>query len=273
MAPSRAALVRMLNVAEVYSSEFDVKFNSDKSKFILFEDNLNHHIVAPLQFGNSVLKQVSSDQHLGHLIGPAVNNNMITHCINDFYGKVNLMSAQFTHASVFVKYKLFKSFCMPLYGSPLWDYSSKGVKSFYVAWRKSIRQLLKLPYRAHCALLNEICGDLPVDAQLHKRFLFFFRSLAKSTNKCVALCSKLTLSGSMSAVGNSLNYICHLYGIDKYKLDVTNICRVENMDVLSLEEKAKASVIRDLLVMKDNHNYDVLSKAEIDALIPILCTD
>ena len=34
-------------------------------------------------------------------------------------------------------YSLFKSYCMPLYGSLLWDLGSPAVNIFYVAWRKS----------------------------------------------------------------------------------------------------------------------------------------
>ena len=36
---------------------------------------------------------------------------------------------------------------MSVYGSSLWDYSSKVVNTFLTAWRKSIRYLLQLPYK------------------------------------------------------------------------------------------------------------------------------
>ena len=85
------------------------------------------------------------------------------------------------------------------------------------------------------------------------------------------MCSKLTLSGSMSPVGNSLNHICCLYGINKHNLHEINICKAVNIDVLSPEDKATASVVRDLINMKDNH-CTFFTEAEIQSLITYLCT-
>ena len=44
-----------------------------------------------------------------------------------------------------VKSKLLATYCLDLYGSQLWNYSRHDVQSFYVAWRKTIRRLWKLP--------------------------------------------------------------------------------------------------------------------------------
>ena len=46
---------------------------------------------------------------------------------------------------MYVKSKLLATYCLDLYGSQLWNYSSIDVQSFYVAWRKTIRRLWKLP--------------------------------------------------------------------------------------------------------------------------------
>ena len=62
---------------------------------------------------------------------------------------------------------------MSVYGSSLWDNSSKTVNAFLTAWRKSIRYLLQLPYKCRSIYLPLICNDLPVDVQLHSRFLIF----------------------------------------------------------------------------------------------------
>ena len=50
--------------------------------------------------------------------------------------------------------------------SVLWDYSHRGVDSFFVTWRKCIRRLLNIPYNTHNHLLPLICNDLPVECQL-----------------------------------------------------------------------------------------------------------
>ena len=104
----------------------------------------------------------NQEVHLGNVIGTCKNatKNVINNATNDFIKRVNVINAQFRSVFCSTKYKLFKTFCMPMYGCELWDFSSKYTEFFYVAWRKSIRLLWSLPYRTHCNLLPIICDDL-----------------------------------------------------------------------------------------------------------------
>ena len=71
------------------------------------------------------------------------------------------------HASFEIKYKLFKTYSMPLYGCVLWDHSSQCMEKLYVTWRKCVRKILNVPYNAHSVLLSIICNDLNIDCQLY----------------------------------------------------------------------------------------------------------
>ena len=62
---------------------------------------------------------------------------------------------------------------MSMYGCVLWDLQSKSVNMFHTAWRKCIRRLYGLPSRTHNDLLPTICQDIPVEGQIHVRFLKF----------------------------------------------------------------------------------------------------
>ena len=64
--------------------------------------------------------------------------NVITIATNDFIKRANVINAQFRSVFNSTTYKLFKTFCRPMYGYELWDF-------FYVAWRKSVRLLLYGP--------------------------------------------------------------------------------------------------------------------------------
>ena len=99
---------------------------------------------------------------------------------------------------------------MPLYGCPLWDYSDKSICKLYVAWRKAVRSILRLPRRTHCSLLNEICSDLSIDDQLYSRFVNFFQSLLYNTNELTNMCAKLALRGSNSIDWRSHVLMLHL---------------------------------------------------------------
>ena len=147
-------------------------------------------------FDNIEIHNSSHILHLGHLVGNYANGADIERSLRDFYGKVSLTCAQFYRIESKVRYELFRTYCMSVYGSQLWDYSLKETELFYVAWRKSIRRMLCLPQRTHCSLLPLICQDLPIDCQLHKRFLNFVHSLIHSSNTCVWLCSQLAIRGS-----------------------------------------------------------------------------
>ena len=183
-------------------------------------DFLNIFCECNVEMQGHIIECVKSEKHLGHVISTIgkINEERIRHTANELYGKFNLMMAQFSNAQFNVKYCLFKSFCMSMYGSNLWDLSSKDMSIIFVAWRKCIRRLLDLSPRAHSRLLHLLCDDVPVDIQIHRRFVKFFTSCYQSSNKLLALASKLVLNGSRSGTCNSLNYVCYTYNLDKFSL-------------------------------------------------------
>ena len=56
----------------------------------------------------------------------------------------------------------FTTFCTDAYGCQLWNFESREVPNFYVAWRKVVRKLWRLPYITHCNLLHTINNSLPI---------------------------------------------------------------------------------------------------------------
>ena len=55
-----------------------------------------------------------------------------------------------------VKYHLFKTYCTPLYGSPLLDYENKCIDKLLVALRKSLKRLLNISPKTHCNLVPQL---------------------------------------------------------------------------------------------------------------------
>ena len=68
-----------------------------------------------------------------------------------------------------VKAKLVSTYCLDLYGLQLWYFCSIDVQSFYVAWRKTIRCLWKLPNINHCSLLPSINDCISIDIVFEQR--------------------------------------------------------------------------------------------------------
>ena len=131
------------------------------------------------------LDKVNIFEHLGHYVGQNALNNSVSNCISRFQTEVNLLMAQFGTAFPDTRYKLFKTYCMPIYGCQLWDFSKREVERFSTAWRKAIRFLWRLPYRTHNVLLPIICRDLSVETQLNKRFVKFFHKILHTENNFV----------------------------------------------------------------------------------------
>ena len=69
---------------------------------------------------------------------------------------------------------LYNSYCMNVYGSQLWCFNDyKSVKSFYIAWRKTIRRIRRLDKRTHNVLIILINRILPINLILEKRCITF----------------------------------------------------------------------------------------------------
>ena len=53
--------------------------------------------------------------------------------ISEFNERLNVLLLTFSHCHSSVKYHLFKTFCMPLYGSQLWDLTLKESQRLYIS--------------------------------------------------------------------------------------------------------------------------------------------
>ena len=264
LAPTRRSMGKLLQICKLYSIDYDICFNPSKSRVVPFgkPDCIN----AVFHMDGEPIKVVEMEKHLGYFIGVNSEAKQIQQTINQLYSNVNLLLAQFSKTPIDVKYKLFKSFCMSVYGSSLWNFGSKECEKFYVAWRKCIRRLFNLPPQTHCNLLNVICDDFPVDVQLHKRFIRFFQSCYKSGNTCIRMCSRLALQGSRSDVCDSLTHICFMYKIDRSSMpffcdEIHDGCRPQ--DVLQ-----RGALIHDLLLYNYDHNDN-----NVKILIDDLCVN
>ena len=206
---------------------------------------------------------------------------MIEKTVGKFIGNFNYLMATFSECKYEIKYKLFKTFCMDLYGCVLWNLSSKCINRLYTIWRKCMRQLLGVPYRTHSKFLHRVVNDIPVECQVHKRFLKFFESVLDSCNPVVKFCGQLALSGSNSSVSKNINYIWSIYNIGVPKHDKESYKTVATL--LKTYEKRRYGIydvndllcihnihIKEVLCMRECHDF--LSHIECNTLLEFFCT-
>ena len=72
-----------------------------------------------------------------------------------FYIKNNHGISDCRMLDSFTLLKLHSTYCMSLYSCELFNYNSKYISVLYVAWRKVIQKIFKLPMRTHDCI---VCG-------------------------------------------------------------------------------------------------------------------
>ena len=86
------------------------------------------------------------------------------------------------------------------YGSQIWTINKTYLNTFYVAWRKAIRIIWKLPYRTHSNLLHLIYLCLPFDVILEKRSTKCKWNLINGENKLYDSIVKLSLCNNSATL-------------------------------------------------------------------------
>jgi hypothetical protein len=83
---------------------------------LVFESS-NESAKCPIEnivFDQSTIGLIQNGKHLGNYISKNAHVRNIELGTSDFYGRVNMLLATFSNAFPWIKYKLFKAFCMPL---------------------------------------------------------------------------------------------------------------------------------------------------------------
>lgn len=272
MAPTVNSLNTLLDICTTYAVEYDVLFNPDKSKFIFCCGSVvtSKPIIS---FMGKPIESVPWDKHLGYPVGNITDRQLMNNVISNFMSKVNMVRSHFKHVPYDIMYSMFKSYCMPLYGCPLWDYCSPQINMFYVAWRKSVRYILNLPYTTHCDMLHRICDDNPIHEQLYSRFCKFFCTVVSSDNVITRTCSQLAMNGSGSNVSNNISLICQYQCINRFDISPDFIGKNTGTDGTI----ATSQVVADLLQLRYNASFqqrvDGLTPAECNIIINSVCTE
>ena len=268
IAPTKYGLDTMLNEAKQFADSMDILFNANKCKYMIFGDMTN--VINKSIFFNGVMIECTDyELHLGNPLDSRNSNRIIEEAVKYLYKNFNSIMYKFQFATSDVKYFLFKSYCMSVYGSCLWDYDSVNVNAFYIAWRKCCRRMFNVPYRTHNIFIHYL-EDEDSDIQLHLRFLNIIGKMINSDNQIVQLCSNMAIKGSRSNVSKTVNVVCEKYKFDKSLLHSVNCTfkcvKVDNPDI------AQCDVIRDFLIASEDIFTSNEDKQNCKYIVNFLCT-
>ena len=165
--------------------------------------------------GGSVIEYVESYVHLGHIITSKITDEEdILQRRNCFVGQVNNVLCFFRKLDMFTKIKLFKSFCTSFFGCELWALDDRAIDEFCIAWRKSVRRVLDIPYNSHSFSLPVLSDTLPIFDEICKRSARFIVSCLFCPSRLVnsIVWYGVLLGRYNSVVGRNALICCDRYG-------------------------------------------------------------
>ena len=139
---------------------------------------------------------------------------MLDSAIIDLNVKTNNLLSEFSFSESSTLSRLFKSYCMNVYGSSLWRYNNhNNIERFCIAWRKAIRRLWKIPYRTHNALVYLINESNSISIILEKRCVKFLWNLLNSDNVLFRRICRYSIYNSNTTMGENIRYFTYKYNV------------------------------------------------------------
>ena len=274
IAPTVYSLRLMLKVCEEFGSEYNVSFNPNKYQLLYFTKSQDHGIEG-ITHNNIFIKVTTVCKHLGHYVGQDAESMLYRDAIDNLITNVNGILSLFSNAHTTVKYCLFKSYCMSLYGAVLWNFNSVGFKKVCTTWRKCIRRIFHISNMTHSRYLPLICKDVPIKLNMYQRFNKFLNNVVNSDNSIVRLCGNILLKGSNSNAGKNVKNISNELKCSRQEVCMSPVLFsrkvMENFKTMySDEDVVVVGNILDLLYIRDK-NCTEFSKDEINSMLNYLC--
>ena len=218
---------------------------------------------------------ISSTVLLGINLSDNIFNKHISNTVRNFYCRSNELLFDFSTICYDLKSRLMSTYCMDLCASSLCNFRKHDdVEELYVAWRKVIRRLWKLPNTNHCNLLHTINNCLPIDVILEKRCAKFVWSCINSKNNIVKSISTSATSNPFSDFADNYKYITYKYKIPvrAWRLPICHIFKLFDVYIENhVEHSHYGYMIRELCLQRNCESF-ILTSTELSMLIEYLCT-
>lgn len=229
LSPTINGLNSMLCKCENFCTATKLQFNASKSVCICFRRQREIELPT-LHLSGKAMVWSDSAKHLGNLLMYNLSEEKEVMCKRgDLAGRVNVLLSNFADMSDDVKLKIFHTQCSHFYGCQAWHLNDRNVKLFYTMYNRSIRRILKLPYRTHTVLIPSLTRRPSAPVQISRRMLKFVNIL-------------LNVPGRIGRLANISINDCRslLYGNMAY-------AQSHSSDSISEENAALANAIVELL--------------------------
>ena len=151
LCPSFTGIKEMLKTCEDYAMKHNILFNAKKSQMLTFDHKSRISVKPILKMRNGEeIPYATECNHLDNILSTISDFPIVDHAVNDLYMRTNCLLADFSFTDSNTLSRLFNTYYTNIYSSPLWKhFDRKLLAPFYIAWRKCIRRVWKIPYFSH----------------------------------------------------------------------------------------------------------------------------
>ena len=188
MAPSPAALQKLINICYDFSLQNNLTFNSSKSFCMVFKPRLYKLSCPTFYMNNEKLDYTDSIKYLGFTFSSdKKDDNDMLRQMRTLYTKSNRLLRLFHCCSIDVKLALFRSYCTCFYCPFLWTHYKKSTHSkLSVAFNNVYRRKLKLPPRSSASTMYAVNHIDSFEILVRKRVVGFTERLKVSENLIIS---------------------------------------------------------------------------------------
>ena len=188
MAPSPAALQKLINISYDFSLQNNLTFNSSKSFCMVFKPRLYKLSCPTFYMNNEKLDYTDSIKYLGFTFSSdKKDDNDMLRQMRILYTKSNRLLRLFHCCSTDVKLTLFRSYCTCFHCPFLWTHYKKSTHSkLRVAFNNVHRRILKLPPRSSASTMYAVNHIDSFEILVRKRVVGFTERLKVSENSIIS---------------------------------------------------------------------------------------
>ena len=279
LSPTVTGLVKMIKICENYANDHDILFNGKKSKYLVFGRDGKYKYNPTIKVNNEIVVKCESADHLGHpLHTENTYDALVEKGITSLNSSFHSFMTRFKNCYATVKNKLFHQYCSSMYGSQLWLLKSNSVqKKILPKWRKYHRIVLGVPNTTHCDLLLLIAEQMPLECSLDLKYIAFYKSIATSENGIIKYIADNMINSHSSTLGKNMRHLTYKYDIDINDIlsfskgKMSKKCHHRWKTGIDKIYPAHASVVKDMLGIKEERNTRILSNDECDIIIESTC--
>ena len=190
----------------------------------------------------------------------------------DFNIRSNHIRSNFSMCDSITLNKLHATYCNSLYGCELLNFKCSYISKIYVAWRKAVRRIFRLPPRAHNYIVSQLRNCIVV--KLDRRLGKFLYTLLHSYNIVVSSMVLHKLHCSSSVLAENYRYLAFKYKLchDDWYHGLNHLMS-KLINIYSAEETANYKIVAELCSIRDGEHYcdSNITRDNLCNMIDLIC--